>query len=117
MGNTVKPSLNRVLAKNLAYFMARTESLGNANALGLKAKIAPNTVSNLLRPHRRTVTDTKPEGYPTLDKLARIAAALGIEVWELLHPDIEKSLREREMYRALEKDFRRITSEKQTTTA
>lgn len=100
-------NLNALIAKNLRFFMDRPGSMyRNANALGKKAGVAPNTVHNLLNPKKRTVTTTKPEGYPTLDKLEKIAKALGVEVWELLHPDIKRSLDERDMYRKIEADFR-----------
>lgn len=98
--------LNQLIADNLKFFMARPKSLyRNANALATAAKIAPNTVRNLLEPSKRTVTSTKPIGYPTLDKLAKIAAPLGCQVWELLHPDIRQSLREREMYASIKTNF------------
>lgn len=101
--------LNQLIADNLKFFMQRPKSMyRNANALASIAKIAPNTVRNLLEPSKRTVTSTKPIGYPTLDKLAKIAAPLGCEVWELLHPDIRQSLREREMYRSIEKNLQHI---------
>src|SRR5262245_33621312 len=98
--------LRRVIAGNLKYFMQRPGSLyKTANALGVAAKVAPNTVRNLLDPRKRTVTSTKPEGYPTLDKLEALALRLGCEVWELLHPDLERSIREREMYSKIEHDY------------
>jgi hypothetical protein len=98
--------LRQVVARNLNFFMQRESCLyRNPNALGVAAKVAPNTVRNLLNPKKRTVTISKPEGYPTLDKLERIAQKLPCEVWELLHPDIEKSIRERETYMRLPNSF------------
>lgn len=103
------PPLNTVIARNLKYWMRREGCLyPNANSLGKAAGIAPNTVRNLLDPSKRTVTSEKPDGAPTLDKLEKIAEKLECEVWELLHPDIEKSLREREVYRNVQADFDRI---------
>lgn len=104
--NVEKRDLRQIVAANLKFFMARPNCpYRNANSLGKAAGIAPNTVTNLLHPSRRTVTSTKPQGYPTLDKLERIATVLHCEVWELLHPDIERSTREREMYRTIEADY------------
>jgi hypothetical protein len=104
--------LNAILAKNLDYMMKRPGSLyPNANSLSVAAGIAANTVRNYLDPTRRTVTSDKPEGFPTLDKLQALASKLNCAVWELLHPDIERSLREREMYRKVEADFDRIQNE------
>lgn len=104
MSNRV--DLNLVLANNLRFFMGRRDGEPwSANELGVKAGIAPNTVRNYLDYKKRTVTSSKPIGFPTLDKLARLSAELGCEVWELLHPDIERSVKEREMYARLETDF------------
>ena len=98
-----KFDLNQLVAKNLNYFMQRPKSLyKNANALGKVAKIAPNTIRNLLDPTKRTVTAEKPDGFPLLDTLAKIAPHLGCDVWELLHPDIEKAVRQREVYELAE---------------
>ena len=87
----------------------------NANLLAKKASVAPNTVRNFLDPKKRTVTTTKPDGFPTLDKLEKLAEPLKCEVWELLHPDIERSMREREMYKKIENNYKEITSETVTS--
>lgn len=97
--------LNLILAHNLRFFMDRSDLYKNANALGKAAEIAPNTVRNYLNHQKRTVTDQKAEGFPTLDRLASLASKLNCEVWELLHPDIERAIREREMYASIERDF------------
>lgn len=70
-----------------------------ANALGVAAGVNPGTVRYLIDPAKRvTTTAKKPEGYPLLDILGKLADKLGCEVWELLHPDIERSIRERLTY-------------------
>lgn len=100
------PELLTVLRHNLRFFMELPGShLRNANALAVKAHVAPNTVRNILEPSKRTTTASKPLGYPTLDKIELLARALNCQVWELLHPDIKRSLSEREMYRKIEADF------------
>lgn len=38
------------------------------------------------------------EGYPKIDTLESVASLLGREVWELLHPDIERAIKERQIY-------------------
>lgn len=106
------PSLSALVAKNLQYFMDRSESYGNAHALGVKAKVAPNSVRNLLDPKKRTVTADKPEGAPQLDTLHKIAQALNIEVWQLLHPDIESAIRQQEMYKQIERSYKTLTEVK-----
>lgn len=98
--------LNQILADNLKFFMERDgSSYKNPNSLAVAAKLSANTVRNLLTPSRRTTTATKPNGYPTLDKLERVSTALECQVWELLHPDLPRSIREREMYESIERDW------------
>lgn len=101
-----KRSLTEILAGNLAFFMGREGCPHpNANSLGTAAGVSPNSVRNLLDPKKRTVTSDKPDGYPTLDTVEKIALRLNVQVWELFHPDIEKSLRERAMYAKIQADF------------
>lgn len=102
-------NLSKTMSRNLAFFMSRESCLyKNPNALAVAAGVAPNTIRNLLDPSKRTTTRDKPEGFPTLDILGKIASKLPCEVWELLHPDIEKSIREREMYLRLAHDFKTL---------
>lgn len=100
-----RPDLALVLAHNLKFFMSRTDDYQNANALGVAAGVSPNFVRYLLDPKKRTTTTEKPQGSPTLDKLDAIAGKLGCQVWELLHPNVERSFHEREMYGKIEQDF------------
>lgn len=101
-----RSELMEILAKNLVYFMGREQSLyKNPNALGKAAKVSANTIRNIIDPKNRTTTTDKPEGYPLLDKLQAIAKPLGCSVWELMHPDIEQSIRERELYAQVGKTF------------
>lgn len=101
--------LNQIVAENLKFFMGRHSTLKNANALGLKANLAPNSIRNLLDNKKRTVTSGKPVGYPTMDTLNKIAEELGCEVWQLLHPDIKKALRQQEMYKKIEENYKSLT--------
>jgi hypothetical protein len=107
-----KTPLSVIVAKNLKYFMGRSESYGNANALAVKAKVAPNSVRNLIDPKKRTVTADKPNGAPQLDTIQKCADALGIEVWQLLHPDIESAIRQQEMYKQIENSYKKLTEVK-----
>lgn len=101
-----KRDLRQVVAQNLRHFMGLENCpYRTPNALALAAKVAPNTVYNFLDARRRTTTARKPNGFPTLDKIEALAEALGCETWELLHPDLPRSLREREMYKTIESDF------------
>lgn len=102
-----------VIARNIRYFMERKGSLyRNANAISVKAKVAAGTVRNFLDPKKRTTTAEKPNGFPTLDKLDRIAQVFGVPVWQLLHPDLERAMRETEMYKKIEADFKHLLPEK-----
>lgn len=101
---SMEKDLRRILAYNMRYFMSMKKAeCGNANRLAEKAALAPNTVRNFLDPVRRTVTSNKPEGYPQLDKVEKIAKALGCQVYELFLPNIEKHLNERKLYEDLER--------------
>lgn len=108
-----KRDLRQVIAQNLRYFMRRPDCQHRTpNALALAAGLAPNTVYNFLDPKRRTVTTRKPEGFPTLDKLEALAAKLPkCETWMLLHPDIQRALREIELYAGIERDYAARTAE------
>ncbi len=102
-GMETRRTLARILADNLNFFMSKEGCpYPNANSLAVAARVAPNSVRNLLAPSKRTVTADKPEGFPQLDTVQKVAAKLGLQVWELFHPDIERSLREREIYAQLE---------------
>jgi len=102
-----KPDLNAVVARNLRYFMERSADCKNPNALSVRSKgaVSPQTVRNLTDPRQRPTTTDKFVGYPNLDKLAVVAETLGVEVWELLHPNIEQARRAKELYERLEATF------------
>ncbi len=97
--------INAILAKNIRFFMKLKKT--NPNALAIKEQLSANTIRNAINYKARPKADNE-VGYPTLGKLELLATRLGVEVWELLHPDIEKSLREREFYRKMEADFAEI---------
>ena len=102
----MQKDIRQIVAGNLRFFMGKDGALyRNANALGKAAGISPNSIRNLLDPKKRPVTTNKPDGYPTLDLILKIAKPLGCEVWELLHPDIQRSIRERIMYHNIERDM------------
>jgi lambda repressor-like predicted transcriptional regulator len=94
---TPGPDLSDVIARNLAFLMEHgRRKWESATALANEAKISPNTLQNMLTPGRRRVSVTKTRIYPTLDKLAAVAGALGCEPWELLHPNLEQARLDRE---------------------
>lgn len=69
-------------------------------ALAAKSSIAQTTISLYLRPGARGDTTTGRAGSPTLANVEALAAALGVEVWELLMPI---NIAERELFRAVTK--------------
>lgn len=102
-----KDDLSEVLARNLKYFMKLPGCpYPTANALAVAAGISPNTVRYYMDPRKRPPTTDKAQGFPTLDKLEILAGRLGRDTWELLHPDIERSVRERDFYKQIESDFK-----------
>lgn len=104
-----KRSLNEIIAHNLKWFMERDDALyDNANALSVATKgaVSPNFIRYLLEPKRRTVTSSKAEGYPTLDKLESLAKQLPkCETWMLIHPDIERAKRATEMDEKIQSEY------------
>lgn len=91
-------SINQVVAENLAYWV---EQRGFTQvALAAKAGVSQKTVSNYLNPQQRTEGATGKEPSAKLSELARIADALGVEVWQLTRPADDDE--ERAMFQSLE---------------
>lgn len=91
--------LKHDLAKNLSILMERSADLRSQNALAKRSKVAQTTIGNYLNPDSY-------KGAPSLDKMAKLAFALGVETWQLIHPglgDQEISRKEIELYRRLQK--------------
>jgi transcriptional regulator with XRE-family HTH domain len=79
-----KRSINEVLAENLKHYMS-TQGL-KQTALGEQAGMAQTTVSLYLNPGRRQPSKSGKVPSANLGDVERLAAALGVEVWELLRP-------------------------------
>lgn len=91
--------LKHDLAKNLSILMERSADLRSQNALAKRSKVAQTTIGNYLNPDSYA-------GAPSLDKIAKLAVALGVEPWQLIHPglgDQEISRKEIELYRRLQR--------------
>lgn len=78
------PSINQVLANNLARHMEDKEL--TQMALAGKAKMGQTTVSLYLNPDRRTPGKSGKEPSAKLAEVQRLADALGTELWQLLRP-------------------------------
>lgn len=76
-----------VLAKNVEAEMTRKYGSPNQSALARDAGLAQRTIGFMLKPESRLPLTTGKEPSPGLAQVAKVAAALNVEVWELLHPD------------------------------
>jgi transcriptional regulator with XRE-family HTH domain len=79
-----KRSINEVLAENLKHYMG-AQGL-KQKALGEQAGMAQTTVSLYLNPGRRQPSKSGKVPSANLGDVERLAAALEVEVWELLRP-------------------------------
>ena len=68
-----------VFKANLERLMARNPQLGSAPKLEAKSGVGKSTIARWLA--------KTPESSPTLDSLAGIAKAFGVQPWELLVDD------------------------------
>jgi transcriptional regulator with XRE-family HTH domain len=69
-----KTSSRQILAENLARAMARSADMQNNLALARRAKVGNSHIGRIL----------KQESAATVDMLDALAAALGLQPWELL---------------------------------
>ncbi len=84
-----KPSISEIFARNLKAAMATADAGKemSQSALGRLSGVPQTTISLYLRPADRLHSDNKVTPSPTLERVAKIAAALRTEPWLLLHPD------------------------------
>jgi DNA-binding Xre family transcriptional regulator len=103
-------AINQVLAANLAFFM-RQRGIASQTALAKKSGIAQRTIGNYLRPDLRQVSKSGKMPSAKLSELETIAAALDVQVWDLLR-DMTPS--ERAFYAKLEAAYRKLVPEEIT---
>jgi transcriptional regulator with XRE-family HTH domain len=103
---TADGSINRVLARNLAYWMS--EAKLTQSALAEKAGVSQKTISNYLNPDQRVEGSKGKEPSAKLTELDKIANALAIGVWQLLRDQTDS---ERRMYRAIEEHYANLRNE------
>lgn len=96
-------SINRVLARNLAYWMR--EAKLTQTALAERARVDQKTISNYLNPDQRATGAKGKEPSAKLTELAQIADALGIGTWQLLRELTES---ERAFYAQIEASFAKV---------
>jgi transcriptional regulator with XRE-family HTH domain len=80
-----------VLARNLKRFMDEGPAPISQNALARKSKVAQTSIGYMLNPQSRSPTKSGKRSSPTVAKLERVAAALGKEAWQLLHPNPDQA--------------------------
>lgn len=111
-GMTDDSTINRVLARNLAYWMG--EAKLTQAALAEKAGVSQKTISNYLNPGQRAEGSKGKEPSAKLTELDKIAEALHIGVWQLLR---EMTASERRMYQAIENHYASLRDEVEAAVA
>lgn len=76
--------ITQTLAANLAYFMS--EKHVTQQDLAKKSGVGQTTISLYLNPESRNATATGQAPSPVLARVAALASALDVELWELLRP-------------------------------
>lgn len=99
-------TINQVVAENLAHWIS--ERGMKQTALAAKAGVSQKTISNYLNPKQRAEGATGKEPSAKLSELARIADALGVEVWQLTRPAADEL--DRVMYEAIEQAMVKLRS-------
>lgn len=94
-------SINAIVAANIQYWMDK-RGFATQGALAKKVGVVQRTIGNYLKPKLRKETAKGREPSAKLTELAKIAAALDVEVWHLLRP---LSPSEWEAYQAVEAAF------------
>lgn len=79
-------SATEVLAANLKRLMTETPQLSTQAKVAAAAKVDQKTISNCLNPGQRLTSKTGKTPSPTLAQVEKIAAAFGLDVWQLLQP-------------------------------
>jgi transcriptional regulator with XRE-family HTH domain len=113
-----KTTINQILAKNLKAAMeARFDGVVNQSELARVSGVSQKSISNLLHPENREkakAKDGETEGKEgkvpstSLATLVDLAKALNVEVWELLHPNLERSRREHQFYQQIDRAYKKL---------
>lgn len=99
-----KRAINQVLAENLAHYM-REKGFASQPALAKESGVAQRTIGNYLRPDLRQVSKSGKQPSAKLTELERIAAALGVEVVDLLR---DMTPEQRAAYERVEAAYRSL---------
>jgi len=101
--NPAKP-INQVIADNLRFWMEQS-GFDSQQALADKSGVSQRTIGNYLKPTLRDDTSSGKEPSAKVTELNKLAAALGIEVWQLLR---QMSPQERSFYDKIEAAYREL---------
>lgn len=107
-----KTHIAEIFAKNLERAIAnryelKPDGTANQSALAKDAKVSQKGISNYLTANNPENKDRLDEiSSPSILTLYKMAKALHVEPWELLHPNPEKARHEQEFYERIEKDFK-----------
>lgn len=101
----VEKPINDVIADNLAFFMA--ERGLNQSTLAAASGIGQTTIGMYLKPSLRQPSKSGKQPSAKVTELAQIAAALGIQSWQLMR---EMTPRERAFYAKVEEAYRAVMS-------
>jgi transcriptional regulator with XRE-family HTH domain len=81
----------QTVARNLRDLMDKSPDLRSASALARRSGVHQTTISLILREKQGT----------SIDHLEKLAHALGVQTWVLLHPTPQIAGREAELYSKL----------------
>jgi hypothetical protein len=105
-----KIHIKQILARNLKAAMERHYG-GEVNQSQLsrdtKGVVSPKTISNYLAANRLPAGDLEVESAhsATISNLAAISDVLGVEVWQLIHPNPDLARRQQELYERMQSEF------------
>jgi transcriptional regulator with XRE-family HTH domain len=105
---TAEKPITVVIAENLAHYMERAGV--TQDALAQKSGVGQTTVGLYLHPERRLPSKSGKLPSPKVTELAQIAAALEIELWQIMRPVLNDA--ERDFHAKVEAAYRGLMSTK-----
>lgn len=101
-----KVDLPTRFARNLE--IAMKDGGFSQSSLARAARVPQTTISLYLKPEKRAATASGKLSGPTMAHIMKLAVALEVDPWQLLHPDIEQAKREHEMYLQIEAAYKKL---------
>jgi transcriptional regulator with XRE-family HTH domain len=94
----MKKDSMKILAKNLKSAIQRVHGDISGAEFARRCDVSQKTISNILSANRPADLVPTPLPSPSIETIEKIGAALNMEPWELLHPDLDRVRREHEFY-------------------